>query len=473
MTLRESLCEVSAVLVPSPALPVHETVAVELENLIGRPCRRLPDHGRAPGPGELRVGVVEDDGHEAEWYSLAFRARGSGELLASRPHLLFSGLRWLWDRHGDDPAPEPGAAARRRTAFRWHRPVFDSLLTQLQRNARGMDWRDHIRACALAGLSHVEVNALSTPHGMEPGVPGEVYPAFYTYCPALDQFSSSFLNRGFYPEEYLSANMALLARYAREAARYGMASGLLCFEPRSVPEGLLARYPMLRGARVDHPFRSFRPRYSLALAHPVVRRHYRELLLNILRHVPGIEYLSVMSNDSGAGFEYTRSLYVGANGGPYLVREWKSVEQVARAAAENAVSFYRLLRDAATEVNPRFRVIFRLEPFGDERPFVLEKLGERLDVEGASFEHTGYGFSYRHDRYPDVASIQHTVWHNRFRPSERSFLDFMASRGGRAHVFYTVDGFQNFDPLLGIPCPWMIHEKLTELRAGGSRPALR
>ena len=470
MTIREALCEVEAVLLPASSLPVHETAAAELERLSGRPCRRVDDHGGAPRPGELRLGVIEQssDGEsnpEGEWYSLELSGRGSGELVVSRPHLLFSALRYLWDRHGDDPA---GPAARRRTAFSWHRPVYDSLLTQLQRNARGMDWRDHIRAYALMGLSHLEVNALSTPHGMEPGVPGEVYPAFYTYCPALDQFSSSFLNRGCYPEEYLAANMALLERNAREALRYGMTPGLLCFEPRSVPDGLLRRYPMLRGARVDHPFRSFRPRYTLALAHPVARRHYRELVLNILARVPQIGYISVMSNDSGSGFEFTRSLYVGANGGPYLIREWKSVAEVARAAAANAMSFYRLLRDAAAEVNPRLRVIFRLEPFGDERPFVLDALEERLDVEGASFEHTGYGFSYRHERYPDVASIQNTVWHNRFRPTERSFIDSMAARGGRAHAFYTVDGFQNFDPLLGIPCPWMIHEKLTDLRAAGA-----
>jgi hypothetical protein len=73
-------------------------------------------------------------------------------------------------------------------------------------------------------------------------------------------------------------------------------------------------------------------------------------------------------------------------------------------------------------VNPRSRVIFRLEPFSDERPFVLGQFGEHLVVEGVSFEHTGYGLTYRHERYPDVASIQNTVWHNRFRPSELSFL---------------------------------------------------
>ena len=39
------------------------------------------------------------------------------------------------------------------------------------------------------------------------GPKGEVYPMFYTYCPALDQFVYSELNKGLYPFYYLSANL--------------------------------------------------------------------------------------------------------------------------------------------------------------------------------------------------------------------------------------------------------------------------
>ena len=45
-----------------------------------------------------------------------------------------------------------------------------------------------------------------------------------------------------------------------------------------MPEEFWARYGFLRGARVDHPRETFRPRYTLAMAHPAVQEHYRELM---------------------------------------------------------------------------------------------------------------------------------------------------------------------------------------------------
>jgi hypothetical protein len=180
--------------------------------------------------------------------------------------------------------------------------------------------------------------------GLETGPKGEVYPMFYTYCPALDQFVSSRLNKGLYPFYYLSANLAYLKENARLARKYGLVPGLLCFEPRSVPEEFFARYPMLRGARVDHPFRSFRPRYTMTTAHPLVREHYAEMIARLLAEVPELGFLTVWTNDSGSGFEHTKSLYVGRNGGPYLIREWKDDAEL-RVAGEHAP--FRVLRDAA------------------------------------------------------------------------------------------------------------------------------
>ena len=89
----------------------------------------------------------------------------------------------------------------------------------------------------------------------------------------------------------------------------------------------------LRGARIDHPRESFRPRYTLALAHPAVQEHYRELLRRILEVVPDLGFIHLWTNDSGAGFEFVSSLYAGRNGGPYLIREWKDSDEIARSAA--------------------------------------------------------------------------------------------------------------------------------------------
>jgi hypothetical protein len=234
------------------------------------------------------------------------------------------------------------------------------------------------------GFSHAEVNGLAFPVPLESGPKGEVYYRFYTYGPALDQFVASRLNKGIYPDDYLQANLNNLKTNAELAERYGLTPGLVCFEPRSVPEKLLQRYPMLRGARVDHPIRSFQPRYNLSIGHPVVREHYDEMMENLMKAVPALEYISVWSNDSGAGFEYTSSLYVGRNGGGYVIREWKGDKEIAEAAANNLVRFMHVLRDAGRKVNPKFRTLVRFEPFTAEQDYIWKQLEDGIDVEVSS-----------------------------------------------------------------------------------------
>ena len=89
------------------------------------------------------------------------------------------------------------------------------------------------------------------------------------------------------------------------------------------------------------------PRYTLSVAHPAVRWHYAELIRTLLQQVPQLGFIKMLLNNSGSGFEYTASLYPGRNGGPYIVREWRPDEKIARLAAENVIRYYRTLRDAA------------------------------------------------------------------------------------------------------------------------------
>ena len=92
------------------------------------------------------------------------------------------------------------------------------------------------------GFTHLEVNSLASPEGYESGVEAEVYPRFYTYCPALDQFVDSFLIRGYYPKSYLKANLKKLKNNCQLAEKYGLIPSITCFEPRSVPDALLEKY---------------------------------------------------------------------------------------------------------------------------------------------------------------------------------------------------------------------------------------
>jgi hypothetical protein len=287
---------------------------------------------------------------------------------------------------------------------------------------------------------------------------------FYTYCPALDQFVDSELNRGLYPRDYLAANLANLKTHAELALRYGLIPGLLCFEPRSVPDAFFDRYPMLRGARVDHPFRSFKPRYNMTITHPKVRAHYAEMLTNLLNEVPALGFLSIWTNDSGAGFEHTQSLYVGRNGGAYLIREWKDAAQIAEAAGENALRFFRVLRDAARRINPRFRVMTRLESFQGEHDVIWRGLQEGIDVETASLMGRGWEMPYTHPRYPDSSAINAgSIYQQGFDERERDLAADLATRASRAHFYFSAGPHVMFAPLLGVPYPHLTFRRLKTL----------
>ena len=411
----------------------------------------------APGRKPAQLPAAWPDEQEGEALLFHVDDKGCGWLLATQPAFLY--LAWTHvaeDLLERDIGELPGL---QRLAFNQERSTFDLFLTQYARLIRNLDRERYLREYARLGFTHVEVNALAGPFPAEKGVDGEFYPDFYTYCPALDQFVSSRLNQGLYAEEYLAANRERLHENARLALKYGLTPGLLCFEPRSVPERFFERYPTLRGARVDHPFRSFRPRYNLSIAHPVVRRHYAEIIRNLLQEVPALEFLSIWTNDSGAGFEHTQSLYVGRNGGAYLIREWKDSDEIARAAAANAVRFFRLLRDAAREVNPRFRITTRLEPFAGELAYLWPELGDGVDVEGSSLLAVGWEANYSHPRYTDI-KVLGSALHSTLDEAERDKVDELKKRGGRSYFYHMFGSHTNHEPLLGIPFPWLTCEKL-------------
>lgn len=263
--------------------------------------------------------------------------------------------------------------------FLWMRNLSDYLVGSL-RGARKFEPEDYMRQLAEQAFTHVTINGLGTDRPHETGPPGDVYFWFYDYSPDLDQFVDSSLIKGFYPREYLQKNLETLKRNAELARRFGLVPGLHINSPRSMPQEFWQKYPYLRGARIDHPRESFLPRYTLAMAHPVVQQHYRELMRNLLNEVPDIGFIHVWTNDSGAGFEFTSSLYAGRNGGPYLIREWKSDEEIERKAAENVLTYYRLLRDEGRAHNPEFRVICDLGPFYKERRTIVRGLGGGIDA---------------------------------------------------------------------------------------------
>lgn len=480
MKLADALNNIKTIKFLKNCAPVVRTVAFHLSNYLGNPVE-IVEMDKADEliheKGTLYISVADEidyDGRESakvkyddNYTFFKIDQFGSGLLYSSKRYFLYSFFIYLIEDKINDDIDEWINGNFIPVTFKWIRSVNDFFLTQQGRIQRNLKRESYIQALAKFGFTHVEVNGLGFPMGIETGPRGEVYPMFYTYLPALDQFVYSELNRGIYPFYYLSINLAYLRKSAKLALKYGLSPGLLCFEPRSVPEELFARYPMLRGARVDHPFRSFKPRFNLTIAHPKVLEHYAEMLRKLLKEVPELEFLSIWTNDSGSGFEHTKSLYVGRNGGAYLIREWKSDEEIAKVAGQNILRFFKTLRDAASEINPNFRVITRLESFYGEHDTIWKGLENKIEVETNSLLGIGWHVPYSHPQYPEIKEVGGTPYQNYIDPKEKELLADLRSRNSNAHFYFTCGPYTFLDPLIGIPYPWLTYQKLKAMKDSG------
>lgn len=464
---------------PAPSRGVETTIAQELQQGLAVHADIQPwsGHGLPSAPRVFYIAVLDQrlESGQGEtgfqppsfdnWVQFAIDANNCCWLLSSHRAFLYAAWAWLQeDLLKLDTAG--GLIQVREISFSCEKSTFDLYLTQYARMIRGFDRERYIREYARLGFTHIEVNGLAEPFPYEQGVPGEFYKEFYTYCPALDQFVSSRLNQGLYPREYLKTNLDNLKENVRLAKKYGLNPGLLCFEPRSVPEEFFTNYPTLRGARVDHPFRSFKPRYNLSIVHPLVQDHYAELITHLLKEVPELEFLTIWTNDSGAGFEHTKSLYVGRNGGPYLIREWKDDADISRRAAANIAGFFRLLLKAAHQINPNFRIITRLEPFYGEIAYLWPEIKDQIDVEVNSLLSTGWDSVYPHPCYPQV-KVSGSALHNTLWEKEKIKYNELTARGSRSYFYHAFATHTNHEPLLGIPFPWLTYEKVAAARRLG------
>ena len=431
MTLAEALQQVQTIVLRPGATPAECTAA----SIVARACSpgvRI-DQTSAVGKPFLTVVSVHDP---SPWYSLSVQDAGNIGLTASAGSLLVALATLAVESWGHRPATDFLDGERQTPAFRWLRNLSDFLVGSL-RSAEGFNRDDYCRQLARQGFTHVSINGLGVARPFESGPPGDVYHWFYHYSPDLDQFVDSALLKGYYPADYLSANLTFLKETVALASRYGLTPGLHIKSPRSMPEEFWHRYGFLRGARVDHPRETLRPRYTLAMAHPAVQEHYRELLRNILKEIPEIGFIHLWTNDSGSGFEFVSTLYAGRNGGPYLLREWKGHEEIARKAGENVLTYLHLLRDEGKRVNPAFRLICDLGPYMDERPTVIAGMGKGIDAgDFAYFEGAATA--------SDHAQLQKV--------------------GADTHIKIEV-GENN---VLGVPFPRLVHERLAALRTQGA-----
>ncbi len=115
--------------------------------------------------------------------------------------------------------------------------------------------------------------------------------------------------------------------------------------------------------------------------------------------------MAIWSNDSGAGFEYTSSLYVGRNGGGYVIREFKNDDEIAKAAAENIIRFMKTIRDAGRRLNPDFKCMLRSEMFYAEQDHLWDQVEEGIELETNTLVSKGFDADYRHQNTTGPRSL--------------------------------------------------------------------
>ena len=275
-TVRNCLSLTGVIATSAEGPRVEETVADALAKELCLSAKTKQEEGASVESGVLRIALADDttavdlsslsDG--SEWMYFKLGEQGGGELVASRPHLIYTLFCHIRDNYLDVAASE-FAAGKLTPITLANINARDDLLTgragfliNRERKVQHSDIEASFQEMARLGSAQVVVNELALPFGYDRGPEGEVYYRFYDYLPDLDQFVETKFNQGTYPPEHLSANLNSLKRLARLADKYGLIPGMEIANPRSAPESLLKRYPFLRGARVDHPFRCFEPRYA-------------------------------------------------------------------------------------------------------------------------------------------------------------------------------------------------------------------
>jgi len=404
----------------------------------------------------------------ASWIWLRVDENGAGEIIATEGSGLFAAARLLANGLTGATREKLAAGVLLPRSFKMNRPIWDGSFAQYWKSNRGFSPEHYAATLAEAGFTHLEVNSLQSHFPYEDSVPGEYYSQFYTYCPGFNHFIDTPLTRGIWPAQYIDANLERLQNLAALGRKYGLKPSVCLYEPRSMPERFFQRYPVLRGARIDHPFRSRLPRYTMAQDHPIVQKHYRLATQALMKAVPDLDAMSIWTNDSGGGFEHTASLYIGRNGGPFMIREWRSNEKIAEAAGKSIGQFLRNLREAAAEINPDFKLSLRIEPFKAEHDHLKAELGRGVHWEGPSMLARGYSLPYSHPQYADQLGVAGGMFHCQLDEREKPELDKERAQGVNPILTYSPGPVWNQEPLIGIPWPRMIHARLTQLKDIGA-----
>lgn len=200
-------------------------------------------------------------------------------------------------------------AAAQAPSGRFRKVVFGSPSADLA------DFEAFAARAKRSGATHINITAEDLPWARwQYDTPGDPYPSWVISNTGLLKVVVPPPLRPHIPKEYSETVLGILERRCEVLRRLGLKAAFTTFEPQMLPEAVFREHPLWRGARVDHPNRSRVARFAPSIDNPEVLALYRDAVAELVRRCPEIDLLTMRTNDSGTGLDWSGGLYSGAIG---------------------------------------------------------------------------------------------------------------------------------------------------------------
>ncbi len=274
------------------------------------------------------------------------------------------------------------------------------------------------RRAKQSGATHIVLTAEDLPWAYwQLDTPGDPYPAWAMSNVGLLKVVPPAALKSYFPEAYSKAVADIIRPRCQVLRKLGLKAAFTSFEPQILPERVYQDHPAWRGPQVDHPLRSRVPRFAPNIDNPEVLDLYRESMRNFATMCPELEILSLHTNDSGSGINWSGGLYQGPNG---------SSPARGRKMYQRYHDFFAALRDSAQTVRPG--------PLEIDAEWVRESMPELIAT--------------KLDAGMAIANFE--------GPGGKPY---------KADVGFLLDYFYPFYPALGIPIPVRYLEELEQAEA--------
>jgi hypothetical protein len=243
--------------------------------------------------------------------------------------------------------------------------IFSSTYTDLA------DFEQFAARARKSGATHIVVSENLPQSRWEYDSPGDPYPAWTIYNNSILKNATPPALQKYLPEGYSESVLAILEARCRVLRDLGLKAMYSGKDPGMLPEAVFADHPLWRGARVDHPARSRVARFAPTVDNPEVLALFRECAVILAKRCPEIEILGILTNDSGAGLDWSTGLYNGRFGNT-LHRDIPMDTRIR--------SFLDALRDGAREAGASLEVRITNTREPDPRRIAL-KLDQGMAIE--------------------------------------------------------------------------------------------